>query len=92
MSFQPIHARTPSSYRGVIRFLLCVLVSAIAWAFALDNILQLLWLLGKAVIFAESYYLPSRTLLTNYRTLRAILPGFLSVAVAVTAWHFRMKR
>ena len=36
MSSEPIHAPTRSSYRGMIRYSLCVLVAALALALALD--------------------------------------------------------
>jgi len=50
MSSQPIHAPTRSSSRDLVRYSLCVLASAIAWAFALDNILQELWLLARDIL------------------------------------------
>jgi hypothetical protein len=82
MSHQPIHVPTPSGRWGVIRYSLCLLVSAIASAFTLDNFvwftLRLSWNMRFAV--ANDHW-------TFWRTM----PGFLSLAVAVIAWHFRKK-
>jgi hypothetical protein len=97
---QPIHAPTPSSYRGVIRYSFCILTSALASAFALDSLIGLLWLLFSRIHCGFSgvpnyswdggFALLSR--FREYQIFWNALPMFLWVAVAMITWHFRMKR
>jgi hypothetical protein len=68
--------------KNYIRYSLCVLVSAIAWAFSFHYILGLVWMI--------SYKFDQRWWVSGYHEFNeGLLPAFLCAAVAVSAWHFR---
>ncbi len=77
--------------KAVIRYLLCVLLSAIGWCGALANILHYAWLLHLYLSDASMRHFPS-DFMGFYNAFGYLLPIFLCAAVAMIAWHFREKR
>jgi hypothetical protein len=80
---------------GVLRYPLCVLVSATAWVFALGFAIEFrnLVRIGRdgTILFNEGDF----HYLTFELSYPAFLPVFLSAmtaAIAVIAWHFRVKK
>jgi hypothetical protein len=88
------------SSRDVIRYLLCVLLSAIGWCGTLANILHYAWFLRSHLSDSGySRYVPSYHVDfwwgiggLSFSAFGSLLPAFLCAAVAITAWHFREKR
>jgi hypothetical protein len=80
MSEHSIRVPAPSGRWGMIRYSLCVLISAIALAFALDN---LVWF----TLRVSENMRPA--MLVDHWTFWRTVPGFLSLTVAVIAWRFR---
>jgi hypothetical protein len=80
MGHLPIRVPTPSGSLGMVRYSLCVLTSAIALAFALDN---LVWF----TLRVSENMRPA--MLVDHWTFWRTVPGFLSLTVAVIAWRFR---
>jgi hypothetical protein len=85
MSSQPIHASTPSSCRGVIRYSLCLLVVAVALASGLDCGCALFLMVARR-IFHYGYGYPGQ-----FQVFYGAAPVFLLVAVALIAWRFRKR-
>jgi hypothetical protein len=86
-----------SRLRSVIRYPLCVLVSAVAWAFAFNTALlfaikvhapdgRIILSRGGCVLFYSWIY-PQSGINCDWSCV--ILLIFLSAAIATTAWHFR---
>jgi len=67
-----------------MRYPCCILVSAIRWCGALSGGLHCAWLVTH--IWWERH-IPDGQYVFN-----TFLPGFLSAAVAVIAWHFRKDK
>jgi uncharacterized membrane protein YozB (DUF420 family) len=80
---EPMNQPARSGRWEMIRYSLCVLISVIALAFALDNLVWFALRLGWNIRFA--------TVNNHWTFWRISAPGFFSLAVAVIAWRFRKK-
>ncbi len=93
MKEQP-HSPKPSR-RGVavLRYPLCVLVSAIAWAFAFCGAVNFMNLLRidneRIIIRQDNFHLLGLPI--GYGWGYFVLFVFVSAAIAVIAWHFRKE-